>query len=333
MSAAPTVSRIVFFGTAAFAVPSLQRLASNGRFEIAAVVTQPDRPSGRGRAASPSPVKSAAQALNIEVLQPERIRSASFCASLRAFDPAFFVVAAYGRILPPSLLAVPRLGPVNIHGSLLPEYRGAAPIQRALIDGCPVTGVTSMLMTSELDAGDVLMQASYPVGPEDNAETVTMALAALGADLIVETLCGLIENRIRPVPQDHARATYAPPITSDDAVLDWSRPAAAIVNRIRAMSPRPGALTAYEGRSLKVLRASVWHSDGAGEPGRVVSLPREGVVVVTGLGSVLIRDVVPEGRRQMTAAEWARGARLAVGSALALMPPPRPAPGPRSATA
>lgn len=326
-------ARLVFFGTAAFAVPSLEHLAADCRFDVAAVVTQPDRPSGRGRSSTPSAVKTAAHRLRIDVLQPERIRTESFRKALHALNPTFFVVAAYGRILPPALLSVPCLGPINVHGSLLPEYRGAAPIQRALMDGRTVTGVTTMLMAPELDAGDMLLQATYHVRPDDNAETVTVALAQLGADLIVSTLRGLLNSALQPVPQDHGRATYAPPITPADALLDWSKEAPAIVNQVRGLSPRPGVVTEYGGRFLKVIGASLWHETADAPPGVVLSLAREGVVVAAGSGSVLIRDVVPEGKRPMTAAEWARGARVTTGSVFASTPNLGNATAPRSATA
>ncbi len=281
----------------------------------------------------PPAVKTAAQRLGADVLQPERIRTESFRNAMQALYPTFFVVAAYGRILPPALLSVPRLGPINVHGSLLPEYRGAAPIQRALMDGRTVTGVTTMLMAPELDAGDMLLQATYDVRPDDNAETVTVALAQLGADLVVSTLTGLLNASLQPVPQDHSRATYAPPITPADALLDWSKEAPAIVNQVRGLSPRPGVVTEYGGRLLKVIGASLWHEAADEPPGVVLRLAREGVVVAAGSGSVLLRDVVPEGKRPMTAAAWARGARVTTGSAFALTPSLRNVAAPRSATA
>lgn len=318
----PETLRVVFFGTADFAVPALERLTAGPGVEVLSVVTQPDRPKGRGHKTAAPPVKTAAERLGLPVLQPTRLRSGRLAEALGLMAPDFFVVAAYGRILPREMLRIPRVAPVNIHGSLLPRYRGAAPIQRALMDGCVETGVTTMVMTEELDAGDILQTATYRIRDDDDAGSVTSALADMGAALILETLQRMAAGQQPRTPQDHAQATYAPPITQDDCILRWGEPAERVCHRIRAMSPRPGATTEHAGRRLKVLRARPVPSETAAAPGEIIAVTRDGVLVQAGCGAVGLETVHPEGRRPMPAADWARGARVVPGTRFATIPSP-----------
>ncbi|HLV80921.1 MAG TPA: methionyl-tRNA formyltransferase, partial [Chthonomonadaceae bacterium] len=248
--------RVVFFGTAEFAVPSLEALLEAGH-DVLAVVTQPDKPQGRGRQLAASPVKKAAEAHGLPLLQPRRVRSDAFLEKMRALAPDALALAAFGQIIPQALLDLPPLGPINVHGSLLPKYRGAAPIQRALMAGETVTGITTMWMDATLDTGDILLAGSLPIAPDDTAGTLTSKMAELGARLLVETLDGLAAGTLARKPQDHSQATFAPAITPEDGLLRWEEPAEAVRNRIRGVSPRPGAFTAMKGRRVKVWAAEV----------------------------------------------------------------------------
>jgi methionyl-tRNA formyltransferase len=307
---------VALLGTAYFAVPILRAIEADPRFEVALVVTQPDRPHGRGRSVTPGPVAAVAIELGLPLVQPEAVRSARFRDALCAVGPDFLVVAAYGRILPQAVLDVPHVAPVNVHGSLLPSYRGAAPVQRALMDGCATTGVTTIVMNAEMDAGDILLARSVPIRPDHNAETLMAELAQVGSELAVETLVGMLAGTVAPVPQDHARATLAPPLGPDDAALQWSHAARDLWNRIRAMAPRPGAYTVYDGRRLKVLRADYGPLVGELPHGQVLSLSPQGVCIATGMGCLTLIEVQPEGKRPMGALDWARGARVTAGARL-----------------
>jgi len=307
--------RVLFFGTSDFAVPSLERLAESPRHGVIAVVTQPDRPHGRGLRLQQSPVKRAALARGLPVLQPRRVRSPRFLEKARELRPDALALAAFGQIIPQELLDLPPFGPVNLHASLLPAYRGAAPIQHALLNGDTVTGVTTMWMDATLDTGDILLARQVPIEPEDDAGTLTEKLGRLGADLLLETLDLLEEGRCPRTPQDHSRATSAPAIGQDDARIRWEEPPRRIVGRVRAMAPRPGAFVSLGGRRVKVWRASEPQGLPApGEPGTVAAVTREGVVVAAEGGAVVLEEVQPESGRRMPAADWARGARLAPGT-------------------
>lgn len=280
--------------------------------DLTAVVTQPDRPRGRGRATEPPPVKSAAEPLSIPVLQPERVRDPGFIETVRALSPDVLVLASFGQIIPRALLELPPLGPINIHASLLPDLRGAAPVHYALLRGRRETGVTTMWMAQKLDAGDILLRASEPIRDDDTTLTLTDRLAHRGANLLMETLTLLADGRCPRVAQDHAAATYAPVITPATAVIDWSQDARTVWGLVRAMAPRPGASAQMRDRSLKVLQAEPI-AGAYGDSGSVVALSREGVEVATGCGAVRLLTVQPTGGRQMMASDWARGARVAVG--------------------
>jgi len=325
--------RVLFFGTAEFAVPALDALMASDRFEVVAVVTQPDRPQGRGRRLAASPVKQAALRYGLPLLQPRRVRSESFLGTARDLRPDVLVLAAFGQIIPQALLDLPPLGPINIHGSLLPAYRGAAPIQHAILNGETETGVTTMWMDATLDTGDILLQRAVPIGDDDTTGTLTPKLALAGAELLRETLDLLAQGRCPRTPQDHAQATYAPPITPEDSRVRWEETARRIRDRIRAFSPRPGAFAEIKGKRVKFWGAEVVSGStppgppfegrgteegspfesGGNEPGQVRAVTKEGVEVCTGGSLLRLTDVQPENGRRMPATDWARGARIAPG--------------------
>jgi methionyl-tRNA formyltransferase len=302
-------------GSGAFAIPSFEALLAAGH-EVVALVTQPDKASGRGRERKPPPTKRHAEARGNPVLQPRRVRDPEWEAALRPLRPEAQVVVAYGQILPRALIEIPPLGTINVHGSLLPRLRGAAPIQWAIEQGLEETGVTTMLIDEGLDTGPTLLARRLRVEPEETAGELEPRLARLGAQVLLDTLIGLSAGTIRPTPQDPQLATYAPLIRKEDGQLDWTRPADALARRIRAFHPWPGTHTRLAGRGLKVLhaRAEPGPSRGA-EPGVVLSTDRSGVIVACGEGTaLLLLEVQPESRRAMDAASFAAGARLAVGA-------------------
>ncbi len=303
--------RVLFFGTSEFAVPSLEALARDARFDVIAVVTQPDRAKGRGRHLAVSPVKAAAERLGLPVMQPRRVRSAAFLETARSLAPDVLALASYGQIIPPALLELAPLGPINVHGSLLPAYRGAAPIQRAILAGEAVTGVTTMWMDQTLDTGDMLLRCDEPIRDDDDSDSLTQRLAERGAELLVETLIGLGHGTCPRTPQDHTLATHAPAILPEDAALSWGESAAAIRNRVRAMAPRPGAFTMLRGHVLKVWKCEL--AEVGGSPGEVAAVTKRGVEVAAGAGGLRLLEVQAEGSRRMPAADWARGARLEPG--------------------
>jgi methionyl-tRNA formyltransferase len=306
--------RVVFMGSGSFAVPSLTALLDAGH-EVAAVVTQPDKEKGRGRTVTPPPVKPVALARGLPVLQPRRVREPDAQAALRALAPDVQVVVAYGQILPTSVIEIPRLRTVNVHGSLLPRYRGAAPVQWAIVRGERETGVTTMLIDAGLDTGPTLLARAEPIRDDDTADVLEARLSALGASVLIETLAGLEAGTLAAVPQDAERATLAPIIRKEDGVIDWESPAADIERRVRGFHPWPGATTTLAGRGLRVLRARA--SEGGGEPGTVAAVDREGLHVACGAGTRLVLlDVQPESKRAMPAAAFAQGARLAPGARL-----------------
>jgi methionyl-tRNA formyltransferase len=309
--------KIVFFGTAEFALPSLERLLAAGH-DVQAVVTQPDKPHGRGMQTAASPVKRMAERHGIPVMQPRRVRAESFIAKIREMAPDILAVAAFGQIIPQSLLDVPVIAPINVHGSLLPRYRGAAPIQRAIMAGETETGVTTMWMDAALDTGDMLLAGIEPIAPDDTAGTLTPRLAELGADLLIRTLDGLADGTLPRRKQDDAQATYAPPIKPEDGQIRWDEPAAAIANRIRGVSPKPGAYAAIRGKRVKLWAVQPTESmPQEGEPGTVLTLNKTpaGLVVAAGENTaLLITEAQPENGRRMAAADWARGLHLAPGS-------------------
>jgi methionyl-tRNA formyltransferase len=308
--------RIVFLGSGQFAVPSLEALARE-RHEVLAVVTQPDRPSGRGRSLAPTPVKAAARALGLDVSQPERIRQPEVADALRALAPELQIVVAYGQILPRSILEIPPLGTVNVHASLLPSYRGAAPIQWAIARGEIETGVTTMLVDEGLDTGPLLLATKTPIQAEETAGELEARLAILGSDLLLRTVQGLGNRTLVATPQAEGPAPRAPLVRKDDGRIDWTLHAAELARRVRAFNPWPVAFGLWQGRPLRILRARPENVRVAAGPGEVVSADRHGLLVACGAGTVLrLIEVQPESRRPMSAESFVGGARLAAGARL-----------------
>jgi len=302
-------------GTPQFAVPGLQALHQNG-YEIAMVVTQPDRPKGRGRRISPSPVKQTAQDLGYPVVQPSSIRTPDFADQIKSLKPDFQVVIAYGKILPENVLALPRIGTINIHASLLPKLRGAAPIQWAVIHGEPETGVCSMLMDKGMDTGDVLLTAKEAIEPDDTAGTLHDRLAVNGAKVLIDTLKAYADNSIQPIPQDHNLATYAPMLTKDDGLINWNKSAKSLENFMRGVTPWPGAYTFWGDKRLKIFSATPIAADIAEPPGKVlVGFPDE-LRVATGDGVLSIREIQGASGKRLTIKEFLRGHPIQPGTIL-----------------
>lgn len=299
-------------GTPEFAVPSLHALLDAGH-EVLAVVTQPDKPVGRKQVLTPPPLKVAALERGLPVLQPERVRDEGFLSEIRRLAPELVAYAAYGKILPKSFLDIPPHGCLNVHASLLPKYRGAAPIQWALINGETVTGISIMRADEGLDTGPVLLQREEPIYPDDTAGTLSERLARLGAEALVEAVRLIELGQAVYTPQDDAQATYAPMLKPEHAILDWNEPAEALRNRIRGLNPKPGAVASMGGRDVKIWRAAAVEGNPDAEPGVLIALSREGPIVQTGRGALLLLEVQPAGGRRQSGAEFARGWRVAVG--------------------
>lgn len=302
-------------GTGSFAVPSLRALLGSGR-QVIGVVTQPDRPSGRGRQISLSPVKEVAVEAGLPVYQPERVRSEDFIELVRQMAPDAIVVASFGQIIPKSILDIPKYGNINVHASLLPKYRGAAPVHYALFCGEPTTGVTTILMDAGLDTGAMLLQREVEIPPEDDKGSLEARLADVGAALLLETLEGIEQGTIIPKPQDNLWATIAPSVKREDCELHWSDDVRAVCGRVRGCSPRPGAYTHWQGSLLKIWSCRAIESASSGEVGEVIDIGSEGIVVQAGNGPVLITEVQPENKKRMHAGEFARGYRLSHGAKL-----------------
>jgi len=303
-------------GTPQFAVPVLQALI-DGPDEVVAVVCQPDRPRGRGRKLLPPPVKKLAEEHAIPVLQPTKIKSGEFHEALRSHAPDVIVVAAYGRILPETILHLPPLGSINVHGSLLPKYRGAAPIQWAVMNGDKETGITIMCMDAGMDTGDMLLQGTLPIDDDDTSATLAPKMAALGGKLIVTALARLKEGSLRRVEQDHTQATMAPPLTKEQGVIDWTRPARAIGCQIRALDPWPTAHAGFRGGRLKLF--SPRPADGdfpPAAPGTIVQADKTGLVIACGEGYLRVLEVQKEGAKRLDVASFLCGVRLEAGEIL-----------------
>ncbi|MFQ5585313.1 MAG: methionyl-tRNA formyltransferase [Thermodesulfobacteriota bacterium] len=309
-------SRIVFMGTPDFAVPSLKALIDE-RYTIPAVVTRPDRPKGRGRALSMPPVKEVALKHGIQVLQPERIKDRDFLESLKSLAPEVIVVVAYGRILPPELIAIPPKGCINLHSSLLPKYRGAAPINWAILRGEEETGVTTMIMDEGMDTGPILLQEAVPIGEDDTAVTLHDRLSELGAGLLARTVSRVIDETIQPVIQDDSKATYAPMLKKEDGCIEWNKSAGEINNLVRGLLPWPGAYTRWSGRLLKIMEGTVKAADTGGvKPGTILAVSEKGIEVAAKSGIFVITELQLAGKQRMTAAEFIKGYRIGTGQIL-----------------
>ncbi len=305
---------IVFMGTPDFAVPSLEALAKDDRFNVSAVFTQPDKPVGRKRVMTPPDVKVCAQKLGIEVYQPDTLRTSEAEAQLRALAPDVIVVIAYGKILPANILAVPRFCCVNIHGSLLPKLRGAAPIQRAVIEGEKITGITSMRMDVGLDTGDMIKTYQTEILPDETAGELFDRLAGAAPDLLIDTLIALENGTAEFTKQDDSSSTYAKPLSKDEAQIDWTQDSQTVHNKVRGMNPWPVAFTVCKGKKLKVYSSKL--ADKKGKPGEIVSLSPP--VVACGEGAVELLSVQLEGKKQMSAEDFFRGQRTLVGELINL---------------
>ena len=309
--------RLLFCGTPSFAVPTLKLLLAQSDIEIVGVITQPDRPRGRGQKVSLSPVKEAALAAGLSVHQPEQIRASDSEALLRKLAPDCIVIIAYGQIIPARLLPIPKLGWINLHASLLPKYRGAAPINWAIVNGEIRTGLTTMRIDAGMDTGEMLLQREVAIGPNETAPELTIRMADLGAPLMAETLRGLAAGTIASKPQNHAQASYAPMLKKEDGRIDWKRPALEIYNRMRGFAPWPGAYTAFHGQNCHVWGEVVSNEGSASLPSGADALgpgtlhfEKNELFVWCGDATVLrVRAVKLDGRKQVSAAEFANGAR------------------------
>jgi len=297
--------KLVFMGTPAFAIPPLAALQKEG-YNIVAVITQPDRKKGRGKKLLPPPVKEEALRLGISVYQPHDLNVTSFIETLFSLAPDMVVTAAFGHLLKKKILTLPPLGCVNLHASLLPKYRGASPVSRAILNGETVTGVSTMLMDEGMDTGPVLQNAAIPVQPDDTAESLTARLSLVGASLLVETLAKWTEGSMTPVPQEDSQATYAPPLTKKDGRIDWLRPAERIERQVRAMIPWPGAFTDMAGKGLKIFKAEVIRNSVPGVPG--VSIVTDKTwLVATGEGALSLLEVQLEGKKRQDIQSFLKG--------------------------
>jgi methionyl-tRNA formyltransferase len=310
--------RIIFMGTPELAGENLRALLRSPEFQVVAVVTQPDQPKGRGLKLQPSPVKEIALRENLPVLQPERARDEKFIQQLRELQPDLIAVAAYGQILPEAILDLPRFGCLNVHTSLLPKYRGAAPIQRAILDGQTETGVTIMKMDAGLDTGAILTQEKTPIQPEDNSQTLHDRLARIGAELLVRTISEYAAGKIQPRPQPCEGVSHAAKIKKSDGQIHWNEPARVSWNRIRATNPWPGAFTFLPAQPqpllLKIWQAEI--SSETGAPGEILRADKNEIVVACGENALRISILQREGGRRMTAREFLAGHPLATGQTL-----------------
>ena len=305
--------KIVFMGTPEFAVPSLKALCDAG-YDVVGVFTQPDRPKGRGNKVIASPVKQLAVEKGIPVFQPLRIRKDGV-EDLKALAPDLCVTAAFGQILSQEILDIPRIGTINVHASILPKHRGYAPINWAILQGDEVVGVTTMMTDKGIDTGDMLLKAETPYIKGETAGELTVRMADLGAQLLIDTLKKLEDGSLVRIPQDHANMTYDPMLTKEMGVIDWTHSAADIVNRIHGLNPWPGCSTAVEGGRLKLLRAEV--AAGAGQPGEVITAdPKQGLVIAAGEGAVSITQLQAPGGKPMNSKDYLRGHPMQVGAVL-----------------
>ena len=302
-------------GTPQFAVPSLEAIA-NGEDRLVLVVTQPDRPKGRGRELVPSPVKIMAQERGIEIAQPEKVSDTKFLDRLKKLAPDLIVVVAFGQLLPKALLDIPPMGCINTHASILPKYRGAAPINWAIINGEEKTGITTMLLDEGMDTGDILLIKETPIGDDETAGELTIRLSHLAAELLIETIAGLKNKSIRPTPQDHSKKTLAPILKKEDGAVDWSKTPIEIKNHVRGMSPWPVATTTLSGETIKIYWIEVREAEVKFDPGVVVGTSDDGIIVSAKGGAIVIKELQAPGKKRIPASEFIRGRKIEVGAIL-----------------
>ncbi len=306
--------RIIFMGTPDFSVPTLEALIKS-REEVIGVVTQPDRPKGRGKKLALSPVKEAALAAGLPVFQPKKVKTPEFIAQLKSLNPDLIVVVAFGQILSQEILSLPQYGCINVHASLLPYYRGAAPIHWAVINGETETGITTMHMDAGLDTGDMLIQEKISIRPEDTTVQIHDQLAVLGAKVLIDTLQALKAGTLKSTKQNDAVSTYAPLLKKEHEIINWVEDAAVIHNKIRGLNSWPGAYTYYKGKRLKIWQSRIYsEQDTNNVPGEVINIEQQdGFILQTGKGTLLILEVQPEGKQRMKAEAFARGYHLGAG--------------------
>jgi methionyl-tRNA formyltransferase len=308
-------AKIVFMGTPEFAVPSLHALHKNGQ-PVASVVTQPDRPKGRGRKITATPVKAAAMRLGYDVLQPSSVRTDDFRNHMAQLHPDITVVVAYGRIIPQNILSLPKLGTINVHASLLPKYRGPAPIHWAIINQEKETGVTTMMMDEGLDTGDILQSSAVEIDTGDTAGSLSQRLAERGAQVLIETIGSLEKGNIKPVPQDHSLASYAPLLKKKDGRIDWKMPATKLHAFVRGMTPWPGAFTFHEDRRLKIFKVKPVAMDHGEPPGTVIQRFPDELLVATGQGALAVLEIQGASGKRLAIQDFLRGSGIHPGTLL-----------------
>jgi len=306
------LTKIVFMGTPAFSAPILRMLVEEG-YNVISVVTQPDRPVGRKKVLTPTPVKEEALQLGLPVYQPEKLRNPEELQHVLDLAPDLIVTAAFGQILPSALLEAPKLGAINVHASLLPAYRGGAPIHQAIMDGQTETGVTIMYMVDRLDAGDIISQTVVPIEKQDHTGIMFDKLSAAGTELLKETLPSIVDGTNQRIPQDEALVTYARNISREQERIDWTKSAAAIYNQVRGLHPWPVAYTTYNGANMKIWWTEESSSERAGKPGEVIELTEDSIVVQTGGGALAIKELQPAGKKRMAAKDYLKGPKIQVG--------------------
>jgi methionyl-tRNA formyltransferase len=302
-------------GTPEFAIPSLAMLIPSDN-TILGVITQPDRPKGRGKKLQTPPVKTLALLHGLPVIQPEKVREENFIQWLKTKNPDLVVVVAFGQILPPKILRIPSHGCINLHASLLPKYRGAAPINWVLINGEEKTGVTTILMNEWMDTGDILLKRETKIEEKDDALTLSHRLSTLGAKLLLETISQLKKGTLPSLPQNHSNASYAPVLKKEDGHIEWERDAQAIHNQIRGTIPWPGAFTNLENKLLKIFKSETIEDEAQGPPGKISQVSPEGIKVATGKGYLLLTEIQLQDRKRMRAAEFVRGHPILMGTML-----------------
>lgn len=304
--------KIVFMGTPDFAVPTLEKLAQS-EHSVITVVTQPDRPKGRGQGLTPPPIKIVAQKAGINVLQPEKAGAEEFIERLRDLKPDLIVVVAYGQILKKVVLEIPRYFCMNLHSSLLPKYRGAAPINRAIIEGEKESGVTTMKMDIGMDTGDILLTKKTPITDSDNAQTLHDRLSIAGASLVLETIARLEDNTLTPLPQDDAQITYAPKLKKQDGLIPWEKDAVSLGNLVRGLEPWPGAFSFFQSKRLRLCAVETSSGQPEDLPGEITRISDHGIEVGTGKGRIVITELQPEGKKRMSAKSFLAGHKMLKG--------------------